>query len=241
MTAKLNDIELRVLGVLMEKALTTPDAYPLTINSLVGGANQKQNRDPIMSLTDGDVSRTLQTLTHKDLAHQAPPEPGARSNRFQHSVVETFHWDKRGQAIMTELLLRGRQTGGELRSRASRMCSFADVPAVLNTLAELAQADPPFVEELPREPGRSANRWRHLLAEEEEQMPAEAAAAPSVSAGVTAIPQAVSTTAPAIAAAGDDLTARLASLERRVAALETRLGDGEKNSGTIDSGPAQPI
>lgn len=241
MTAKLNDIELRVLGVLMEKALTTPDAYPLTINSLVAGANQKQNRDPIMSLTDGDVSRTLQTLTHRGLAHQAPPEPGARANRFQHTVVEAFHWDKRGQAIMTELLLRGRQTGGELRTRASRMCSFADVPAVLNTLAELAQVDPQFVEELPREPGRSANRWRHLLSAEAEPTTAEATAAPSVSAGVTAAPPAASTTTPATATAGDDLTARLASLERRVAALEARLGDEEKNGGTIDRDPAQPI
>ena len=244
MATRLNDIELRVLGVLMEKALTTPDAYPLTINSLVSGANQKQNRDPIMSLTDGDVSRTLQTLTHRGLAHQAPPEPGARANRFQHTVVEGFHWDKRGQAIMTELLLRGRQTGGELRTRASRMCSFADVPAVLVTLAELAQVDPPFVEELPREPGRSSNRWRHLLSDEAEPTAAPAPAAPSVSAGATttspaastvgetAAPPAASTAAPATVevAIGDDLAARLASLERRVSALEARLGD-ERNRG----------
>jgi len=249
MTTMLNDIELRVLGVLMEKALTTPDAYPLTINSLVAGANQKQNRDPILSLTDGDVSRALQTLSHKGLAHQAPPEPGARANRFRHTVVEAFHWDKRGQAIMTELILRGRQTAGELRSRASRMCSFADLPAVLQTLAELAQADPPFVEELPREPGRSANRWRHLLSEEAERAPSHAAAAPSVSAGVTATPPAASptppaassgttfnrpmvtptATAPAPASAGDDVAARLAALERRMSALEARLGD-DKNS-----------
>ncbi len=124
------------------------------------------------------------------------------------------------------------------------MCSFADVPGVLITLAELAQADPPFVEELPREPGRSSNRWRHLLSAEAEQTAAPASAAPSVSAGVTATspaastvgetadPPAAATAAPATVAVaiGDDLTDRLASLERRVAALEARLGD-ERNRG----------
>jgi len=220
MTAKLNDIELRVLGVLMEKALTTPDAYPLTINAIVAGCNQKQNRDPILSLSGGDVSRSLQTLGHRGLAHQAPPEPGARANRFRHTVVEALHWDKRQQAIMSELMLRGRQTPGELRGRAQRMCGFADVPAVLTTLTELAQSDTPFVEELPREPGRSANRWRHLLAESEEQTVAETPCASAPDRAMSAPPgdRPPASTAP-------DLIARLDALERRVAALEQRLAD----------------
>ena len=160
---KLDPIELRVLGVLIEKSLTQAGSYPLTMNAIVLGANQKQNRDPVLSLSEGEVARALGSLERKQLVAQAPPAPGARANRFQHRVVNELRWDRRDQAIMAELMLRGRQTAGELRTHASRMTSFADIGSVLNTLQELAAREPSFVEELPREPGRSANRWRHLI------------------------------------------------------------------------------
>lgn len=165
MPAKLTDIEQRVLGVLMEKALTQPGSYPLTINAILLGANQKQNRDPVVEYAESDIARAVHAMQVKGLVKQAPPSAGARANRFQHHAVEVFHWDRREQAIMTELLLRGRQTAGELRTRAERMTPLPDLEAVNHVLRALSSAASPFVEELPREPGRSANRWRHLLAE----------------------------------------------------------------------------
>lgn len=163
MRPQLDAIELRVLGVLIEKSLTQPGGYPLTLNALVLGANQKQNRDPVLELTEADVARALGRLQRKDLAEQAPPDAGARSNRFAHRVVETLQWDRRDQAVMAELMLRGRQTAGELRTHASRMTPFGALESIQSTLCELAGRESPLVEELPREPGRSANRWRHLL------------------------------------------------------------------------------
>ncbi len=159
--------ELRVLGVLIEKALTTPDAYPLTLNAIVAGCNQKQNRNPVLELDEGTVSRTTRTLRNKRIMEQAPPMPGARANRFQHLATEHFHWDRRELAIMAELMLRGPQTPGELRSRAGRMTPFQDVQSVVAIVDGLAGGETPFVKKLPREPGRSANRYCHLLGGDE--------------------------------------------------------------------------
>lgn len=235
MSLALNEIELRVLGVLMEKAMTTPNAYPLSINAIVLGANQVQNRAPIMSLTDGDVSRALQTLGHKGLAAQAPPVPGARANRYQHTVVDGLHWDRREQAIMVELMLRGPQTAGELRTRSSRMCPIADVPGALHVLAELAQHEPPFVEELPREPGRSTNRFRHLL--EPGGTPVDDADHGLAATDVGAPDGAEEP--PAGPHAGVGLQNRMDSLEARVANLEARLAEIEKKNESDQPGSAR--
>ena len=134
MSLILDDIELRILGVLIEKSLTQAGAYPMTINSIVLGANQKQNRDPVVELTDADVSRALMRLQHKNLCVQAPPVPGERSNKFKHRIVDVLHWDRRDQAVMAELMLRGRQTPGELRTHAGRMVPFDDLESVTTTL-----------------------------------------------------------------------------------------------------------
>lgn len=243
MQLELNDIELRVLGVLIEKQHTTPDAYPLTINALVSGCNQKQNRDPVMDVADGDVARALRTLEHKGLAHQAPPEPGARANRFKHTVVEALHWDKREQAVMAELMLRGRQTAGELRSRASRMAAFADLQAVLTTLGELSSHEPPFVAELPREPGRSANRFRHLIGADGDML----APASSEAAAATLNTAATGGTPPATEVAAGNPSAdggfadRLAALEARVAALERHAGLADESADSIHPAGMNPI
>lgn len=167
MPTRLSEAELRVLGVMIEKSLAHPAGYPLTANAITQGCNQKQNRDPIVGYTEAEVLQTLQRLGAKDLSRQASPAPGARVYRFEHCVVVQFHWDRREQAVMAELILRGRQTAGELRARASRMTAFNDLPAVGATLQALMGHDPPFVEELPREPGRPANRFRHLLSANE--------------------------------------------------------------------------
>jgi hypothetical protein len=162
----LTDVEIRVLGVLIEKALTSPGAYPMTVNSIVVGCNQLQNRDPVVSYGESQVSSALRNLEHKALVAQAASSAGARSVRYEHRVVDRFHWDRREQAVMTELMLRGRQTSGELRTRASRMTDLPDLQAIVSVLDALRAHVPPFAEELPREPGRSANRFRHLLSAE---------------------------------------------------------------------------
>lgn len=215
---ELNDIEVRVLGVLIEKSLTQPNAYPMTINAIRAGANQLQNRDPVMELQDGDVSRALQSLQHKQLAAQAPPNPGDRSNKFRHRVVETLRWDPREQAIMAELMLRGRQTAGELRTRASRMVPLQDLESLVAILESLKQGETPFVAELPREPGKSANRFRHLMSgEDRETMPA-AGTPTSAQAPLSA----------AALPATSDVSERLATLEARVAYLMRTVADLQK-------------
>ncbi len=234
MSLTLNEIELRVLGVLIEKAMTTPNGYPLTINSIVLGANQLQNRDPVMSITDGDVSRALQSLGHKRLVTQAPPSAGARANKYQHTVVECLHWDSREQAIMVELMLRGPQTPGELRTRSSRMSPITDVAGALNVLGELADHDPPFVEELPREPGRASNRFRHLVGGDgpaAEPPVNRATMAPAASPAATLQEAEASVATDGTRA---ELLGRIASLEERVGSLERRLSEVEKNTNRPD-------
>lgn len=239
MSLTLNEIELRVLGVLLEKAMTTPNAYPLTINSIVLGANQLQNRDPVMNIKDGDVSRALQSLGHKRLVTQAPPGAGARANKYQHTVVDTLHWDRREQAIMVELMLRGPQTPGELRTRSSRMSPLPDLTGALNVLEGLGAHDPPFVEELPREPGRASNRYRHLLGEASGAAPPEPAR--SGPTGVPIEPTAGLAERPTSDDAEDGLSARLGALEVRVQSLERRLLDIEKNRGGSDPGRSDSV
>ncbi len=208
MAIQLNETELRVLGVLIEKSLTQPDSYPLTLNAIVAGANQKQNREPVRDHTEAEVSRAVYTLEQKNLVGQAPPSAGARANRFLHNVVDRFHWDRREQAVMAELMLRGRQTAGELRTRGSRMTPIPDLEAITVILRTLKEADPPFVEELPREPGRSVNRVRHLLGTEDVE---PAAVSPQVAPDSS------------IAAPDLSIAARLANLEAKVEKLSEEM------------------
>ena len=221
MVIGLNELELRVLGALIEKSLSQPGAYPMTLNAILLGANQKQNREPVLHLAEADVGTALHTLGLKQLAQQVPPAPGARANRFAHNVVEGFHWDRRDQAVMAELMLRGRQTAGELRTRASRMTPIPDLEAIGAILQGLMTNEPPFVEELPREPGRSTNRWRHLLTAEmgERAVEGETTVSPSAAGG------------DASAGAGTDvsLAHRVAVLEEQVARIMTALDELRKS------------
>lgn len=221
-----NGIELRVLGVVMEKALAHTSGYPLTVNAVVLGANQKQNRNPVAEYSEADITRALYGLQTKQVIKHATTSAGARANRFEHNVVERFHWDRREQAVMAELMLRSHQTPGELRSRASRMTPFQDLTAVTVVLEELARCDPPFVEELAREPGRSANRWRHLLAADADPAAAEAPSAtvPPAASASDALQTPPDRSVSPLAQPGDDLADRVARLEARVAELERASG-----------------
>ncbi len=158
----LTEMEARVLGALVEKELTTPEYYPLSLNALVNACNQKSNRDPVMSLDEAAVGQALRSLEKEGLAGPADSME-SRVRKFEHRLQEAFNFDRREIAIVCELLLRGPQTPGELRSRAERMYAFEDLSQVLSTLQRLGQREPPVVKVLPRQPGTKEARYAHLL------------------------------------------------------------------------------
>ncbi len=161
----LTEIETRVLGSLIEKDITTPDYYPLSLNALVNACNQKNNRDPVMTLDEETVRRALSTLQEKRLAG---PASGAdsRVTKFEHRLQEVFNFDRREIAILCVLLLRGPQTPGELRSRTDRMYHFEALDDIVSTLDRLAQREPPLARILPRQPGTKESRYTHLFSGE---------------------------------------------------------------------------
>jgi uncharacterized protein len=175
MKMNLNELEIRILGCLMEKELTTPEYYPLTLNALVSACNQKSNRDPVMSLTEPDVVRVLDTLGSRGLARLTTT--GGRVAKYCHSVAGKLGLATAARALLAELMLRGPQTVGELRNRCERMAEFADLAAVEATLMELQQCAPPLVVRMPRQAGRKEQRYAQLFAgvlefpEEEEPLP----------------------------------------------------------------------
>ena len=147
--------ESRVLGVLIEKAFTTPDQYPLTLNAVVNGSNQKNNRDPVTTLDDTRAFDALEGLRGKGLVVRADMA-GSRVNKFKHQTGDTLHVRPAEVALLAELLLRGPQTLGELRGRASRMQPFESIEAVKNMLGALMSREEPLVKELPPAPGSRA-------------------------------------------------------------------------------------
>jgi len=222
----------RVLGVLIEKSRTTPEQYPLTINAVVAGCNQKSNRHPVYELTEGEVGRAVQELMHKGLVRRADSQPGARAVRYEHAMQSACGWSPREQAILAELMLRGPQTVGELRTRADRMSRMTDLSFVEGILNELGGRESPLVRVLPRAPGQSVVRYAHLLYPEDEE-PAElnSGGTGAVSAGSPAGPRVseggISDMGESAGAArAADTTAiegRLEALERRMQELESRI------------------
>jgi uncharacterized protein len=161
----LNQVEVRVLGALIEKDITTPDYYPLSLNALVNACNQKSNRDPVMNIDETGVRSALQTLQEKRLAG---PASGAdsRVTKFEHRLQEVLNLPRRETAILCVLLLRGPQTPGELRGRTERMFRFEELSDVQATLQRLMEREEPLVKPLPRQPGTKEVRYAHLLAGE---------------------------------------------------------------------------
>jgi uncharacterized protein len=159
----LSDVEVRTLGSLIEKDITTPDYYPLSLNALVNACNQKNNRDPVMSLDENSVREALGSLQEKRLAG---PAGGAdsRVTKYEHRLQEVFNFDRREIAVLCVLLLRGPQTPGELRSRTDRMYRFEALDDVQSTLQRLMERQPPLARMLPRQPGTKESRYMHLFA-----------------------------------------------------------------------------
>lgn len=228
MLETLNDIERRIFGVLLEKALAQPQYYPMTVNSVVAAANQKSNRDPVMDLDEDAAWATLEALRTRGLVARVLPGSSGRVERFKHEAQAVYGWEKPQRAIMTELLLRGPQTLSELRTRCARMYPFESTDMVAGVLANLSECDPPHVVTLPRAPGQSATRYAHCLylAGELEQLAAlpagapPAAAAPAASAAVASGVN-VADLADEVAA----LRALCAELQQRVERLEGHAPD----------------
>src|SRR5687767_2838051 len=158
MTRTLSLLETRVLGTLYEKQHTVPDSYPLTLNALVSGCNQKTSRSPVMEATDAEVQAGLDSLKRANLVIESS---GGRVARYSHNVERVLQVPSQSAAILTVLMLRGPQTAGELRINCERLHSFADISAVQGFLDELAAKT--LVVQLPRLPGARENRWAHLL------------------------------------------------------------------------------
>jgi uncharacterized protein YceH (UPF0502 family) len=161
MDTTLDDIEVRVLGCLIEKELTTPEYYPLSLNALTNACNQKSNRDPVMALQETDVVRALDSLRFKRFARVAGDS--GRVSKYRHSLAESLRLDPPALAVVAELLLRGPQTVGELRTRGERMAPFADLAAVETVLQELMELNPPLALKLARQPGRKEVRYAHFF------------------------------------------------------------------------------
>lgn len=167
MNLQLSPTEIRVIGCLIEKAITTPDQYPLSVNALTNACNQKSNRDPVMQLDERTVQETLDGLMRKHLVLERSGF-GSRVPKYQHRFCNTgfgsLEFTPQATAILCELMLRGPQTPGELRGRAARMAEIRDVTDVEATLQALATRDDgPFVVKLPKEPGRRESRYAHLF------------------------------------------------------------------------------
>src|SRR3954462_14157542 len=161
----LTGIEVRVLGSLIEKDITTPDYYPLSLNALVNACNQKNNRDPLMTLDEESVRNALSSLQERRMAG---PAGGAdsRVTKYEHRLQEVFNFDRREIAILCVLLLRGPQTPGELRGRTERMYRFETLDDVQSALQRLMERQPPLVAVLSRQPGTKESRYTHLFSGE---------------------------------------------------------------------------
>jgi uncharacterized protein len=203
---ELTPLEARVIGSLIEKEVTTPDQYPLTLNALTMACNQKSNRAPVLHLSSTEVQDVVDGLMKKHLVTDRSGGVGGRVTRYRHRFCNTqfgsMQLSPRDLAILCELLLRGPQTPGELRSRASRMTPLHDVSEVDSALEGLASREEPLVAQLPREPGRRESRWMQLFTGETPPAPAPASAHGEAEAG------------------SDE---RIASLEHRVEALQEEL------------------
>ena len=203
MNIVLNPAEARVLGSLVEKDITTPDYYPLSLNALINACNQKNNREPVTNFDEETVRLALRNLSDKRLAGPASGADG-RVTKYEHRLQEVFNFTRPETAILCVLLLRGPQTPGELRGRTERMHRFEDLDEVLSGLQQLMRREPPLAKALGRRPGTKEIRYAHLLSGDVEawEPPPEMA-----SSGVT------------------DENERVAHLEEQVAALRNEVAE----------------
>ena len=165
MALQFSENEIRVLGCLIEKEITTPEYYPLSLNALMNACNQKSNRDPVLCLDETAVRNALRSLTDQYFARSASSD--SRVAKYEHRVNELYNFHRHEIAVLCVLFLRGPQTPGELRTRAERMYAFEDLEAVHSALNLLMRREPPLVKVLPRQPGTKESRYMHLFGGDE--------------------------------------------------------------------------
>jgi hypothetical protein len=217
MKIELTPAEARVLGCLIEKQIATPDLYPLSLNALTNACNQKSNRDPVLDLAETDVQQSIDSLVSKRLVIERSGF-GSRVPKYQQRFCNTefasLQFTEQERAIICELLLRGPQTPGELRSHANRLCKLGDVSEVEAALANLMRReDGPFVARLPREPGRRESRYMHLFGGE---APAQLEPAEAPERGYHA---------------GSTTTDRIDQIEKQIAQLRAELDEIKRKLG----------
>ena len=198
-------LETRVLGVLAEKQRTVPDSYPLTLNSLVSGCNQKSSRDPVIEAAESEVQAALDSLRGLSLIVETS---GGRASRYGHNIEKVLHIPTQSTALLAMLMLRGPQTAGELRINCERLHKFADISSVESFLVELAEREEGgLVMELPRQPGSRENRWMHLLC------------------GAPVIDERVHAGAASATPSGDVTVGEITALKANVAKLEAEVSE----------------
>lgn len=166
MNLPLTDVEVRILGSLLEKEVTTPDNYPLSMSALIAACNQSSNREPVMQLDEATLTPAIASLRRASLLRAIQPA-GSRVTKYQHLLTDALSLDARERAVLGVLALRGAQTAGELHARTARLAEFPDMAAIDTTLEVLAaRNDVPLVMRLPRRPGQKEVRWAHLLSGE---------------------------------------------------------------------------
>lgn len=204
-------LETRVLGVLCEKQHTVPDTYPLSLNALVAGCNQKTSRHPIIEVSEAEVQAATDSLKGPALVIESS---GGRVTRYAHNLGKALHLPAQSTALLAALMLRGPQTAGELRINSERLHKFADISAVEGFLQELAERpEGALVVELPRQPGSRENRWTHLLS-----------GAPDIEANPPTAPSATEPSADVTLGEVAALKAKVARLEAEVDALKGLVG-----------------
>lgn len=185
---ELNQIEQRIIGVLLEKEITTPDQYPLSLNSLTTGCNQKSNREPVLELSEAEVLDAVDGLIAKRIVVRDEAVSG-RVDKYRHRFCNTefgdLQFNEQQLAVVCVLLLRGPQTPGELRSRTNRLASFAQVSEVEQVLQDLQQQS--LVQQLPRQPGKRESRYQHLFISSTEAELASAGAEPLAEADLNSL------------------------------------------------------
>jgi uncharacterized protein len=216
--------EARVIGCLLEKEITTPDQYPLSLNALTNACNQKTNRDPVLELSESVVQEAVDSLMKKYMVSDKSAGYGGRVTKYKHRFCNTefgsLKFSKQEVGIICVLLLRGPQTPGELRARTNRLCEFADTEQVVSTLKNLmSREDGPFIARLPRAPGARESRYSHLFSgniESVEEPAAEesAAAAPGLSQRVSELEESVRQLRAEIQALAQSLAEALAQVRR---------------------------
>lgn len=217
MDIRLGEIEARVLGALVEKEITTPEYYPLSLNALVNACNQKSNREPVMNLSEEDVTQAMRRLGDMELAGAANTTD-SRVRKYEHRLQEVFNFTRPETAMLCVLLLRGAQTPGELRGRAERMYHFDDLSDVQAALQKLMSREPPLAKVLPRQPGTKESRYVHLMSGDEGAAAAEGAQPGNVGGKTEVAVVAQGSVNRGIGRVRDD-DERIARLESEVAAL----------------------